>query len=88
MIKTGDYEGAIVNYEKSIELRPTDAVNYYRAAQAYILNKDIPNGLKYLEQSFQKGYKNMDVIKADKNLDLIRNNAQFISLLDKYFPNL
>lgn len=85
--KAGQYQLAIDNYRKAIDLLPTDAVNYFRLALVYIMNKDIPNGLINLETAFQKGYNNIGAIKADHNLDPARENEKYKELIKKYFPN-
>ena len=82
-----NYEEALTNYLKLIELRPREPLHYYRAAGTYILKGDKENGRAYLDKAFSKGYYDVAVIKSDKALDGIRNDARFLALVRKYFPN-
>ncbi len=56
----GDYENALANYLKSLELGNTDTATYYRIAKIYLDGKSgdgtsEENGLKYLELAYKGG---------------------------------
>jgi tetratricopeptide (TPR) repeat protein len=85
--KTRQYESAISNYKKALALKPDDAVNYFRLALVYLMNKNNSDALINLEAAFQKGYKDVQMIRAEPNLNPIRGDEKFKDLIKKYFPN-
>jgi tetratricopeptide (TPR) repeat protein len=58
--------------------------NLYDAACLYALMNDRKTALRYLDQSFQKGYNNFTYILMNKDLDNIRELPEFGNLLKKY----
>ncbi len=83
---TKQWEAAEKNLLKWIQINPKKAVSYYDLACIKSFQNQIPEGLEYLEQSFKKGYQNLDIIKTDSDIENLRKTDAYQELLKKYFP--
>lgn len=57
---------------------------YYDAACLYSRMENKEKALDYLEKSLSEGYVRFNHIRADHDMDFIRNTKEFIDLLNKY----
>lgn len=57
---------------------------YYDAACLYSRMENKEKALEYLEKSLSEGYVRFNHIRADHDMDFIRNTQEFIDLLNKY----
>lgn len=63
---------------------PSNSEAYYVESQANTLKGALEEAIASLEKALVLGYKNFDDIKANKNLEALRSNPQFIILMNKY----
>lgn len=80
----GNREKAIEVMDSIIAAAPDDAGNYYDAACVYCRLGDVEKGLEYLQLCFEKGYRKIQHIHQDDDMNLIRNTPRFKELLDEY----
>lgn len=69
---------------KDFQLAYKMGYNSYNLSCCYALLNDKSNALKYLEETLEKKQESIEHIEKDKDWDNLRNDAEFISLLDKY----
>jgi len=72
---------------KAIELDSTDIIANYSLAYIYIKKDSFNLAFNYLEKSFYHGYYDYDWLLEDSDLNKIRSNERFDSLLKKYFSS-
>lgn len=84
--KTKQWDSAEELLLNWIKIKPNESINYYDLACIKSIQNQIPEGLEYLEESFKKGYKNLDKIKSDKDIENLRKTEVFNELLKQYFP--
>ena len=80
----GNKEKAIEIVDSIIAAMPDDAGVYYDAACVYCRLGDANKGLQYLRTCLEKGYRKIQHIHQDDDMDLIRNNKQFKELIMEY----
>ncbi|MBN1468968.1 MAG: hypothetical protein JXM74_04010 [Fusobacteriaceae bacterium] len=73
-------EEAISDYQKAYELGD----GTYNLACGFALKNEYSSALKYLEESLEKGEISIEYIEVDKTWNNLRDNSDFIALLDKY----
>lgn len=69
----------------AIKLDPNNAWAYYSAACLYALAGDKKQALKYLKQSLEKGFSDKKHIESDSDMNSIREEEEFRSLMVTYF---
>jgi len=69
------------------EMTPNHPITLYNLACIESRLQNIPAALNYLEQSLQKGYKNLDHINTDTDLENLRNHEAFKELISRYQSN-
>lgn len=80
----GNREKAIEVMDSIIVAAPDNAGNYYDAACVYCRLGDVEKGLEYLQLCFEKGYRKIQHIHQDDDMDLIRNTQRFKELIEEY----
>ena len=85
--KTKKWDKAEENLLKWIQINPNKAVNYYNLACVKSIQGEVQKGLEYLEESFKKGYQNLNNIKSDSDIENLRGTETYQELLKQYFPN-
>ena len=65
-------------------LRPDDAVVFYNLACSYCLVGMMPSALKALDRSLSLGYRDFRHMMHDGDLDKLRRDSRFVSLMSKY----
>lgn len=80
----GNREKAIEVMDSIIAAAPDEAGNYYDAACIYCRLGDVEKGLEYLQLCFEKGYRRIQHIHQDDDMDLIRNTQRFKELIEEY----
>lgn len=68
---------ALKENEKAIELNPRFAEAYYNAAGIYSLLGDTETGLKALKWAVATGFKDVELLKTDPDLDNLRGKPGF-----------
>lgn len=76
-------EGLAVD-EKLAALRPNDAVVCYNLACSYSLVGRTDLALQALERALTLGYRDFQHMVRDRDLDAVRRDGRFKSLLSKY----
>jgi len=82
-----ELDKAEFHLQKSVQIDSSNYDVYYNLACIYFRYKKNELGLKYLERSFQLGYYDYYWMSRDEDLSSIRDNDNYLSLLDKYFPD-
>jgi len=75
------YDQALAAFNKLIELDPDNAGNYYNIAALYALQNKLPDSIAWLKLAIDKGYRNWELIKTDKDLANIRNSPEYQQLV-------
>jgi len=79
----GRIDEAIAHQNAILEQYPTSG-NYYDATCLYSLMNRPAEALKYLRFSLEKGYRDFIHMENDKDLDNIRNNPEYIDLVEEW----
>lgn len=80
---TGMLEEALTEYETAIDLNPELADAYYNAACVYARVGDVEMGMKALKWAVARGFRNIELIRTDPDLDNLRSNWAFEDVLKK-----
>ena len=81
-MKQGKIDEAILDFKRAISLNPDLVIDFYNLACAYSIKKDTTQALEYLDKAVRKGYKNIEKIQTDTDLDHIRNKPAFEDILE------
>ena len=76
------YDRAQAEFKKLIELDPGNASIYYNIAVLYALQNNVPEAITWLKQAVDKGYRNWELIKTDKDLAGIRHSQEYKQLVE------
>jgi tetratricopeptide (TPR) repeat protein len=77
-----DYRRAITAYEKALELREGFPSNVaYNIACCYALLGDKENAIKWLDKSFELGFRNLAHAQTDSDLESLHQDARFRKLV-------
>jgi tetratricopeptide (TPR) repeat protein len=75
------YDQALTAFKKLIELDPNDASNYYNIAVLYALQNNASDSIAWLKKAIDRGYRNWELVKTDKDLANIRNSEEYKQLI-------
>lgn len=82
LYESKDYRKAIPAYEKALELRagfPSDQA--YNIACCYALLGDKENAIKWLEKSFEMGFRDLEHAQTDSDLQSLRGDPRFLRIV-------
>lgn len=79
----GDYEAAIGLIEPYLAEHPNDVVMLYNAACAYCLLDQPERGATYLLRSVRSGFRDLDQIVNDADLDSIRDHPKYKVVVER-----
>ena len=83
--KDFDYEGAIEDFEKVLELKPKDAAVHFNIACAYSLTENKEKAFDHLSKAVSLGFKDFNRIKTHDALAFLRVQDEFEGFeADKY----
>lgn len=82
LAQVGKKDEAKIQAAKALELSPDDPLMLYNACCFYALMGEKQLAIQSLKNAFSVGYGNYDWLKRDSDLDSIRNEPEFIALLD------
>lgn len=77
--KDYDIEGAIEDFNKGLELDPTDMALHFNIAAAYSLTEQTEKGFYHLEKAVENGFKDFEKIKTHDDLAFLRIQEEFES---------
>lgn len=78
------YQDGLAVDERLAVLRPNDSVVYYNLACSYSLVGRLNLALQALERALFLGYRDFQHIMRDRDLEAVRKDSRFRSLLGKY----
>ena len=81
LAQVGRKEEAKVQATKALELSPDDPLMLYNACCFYSQMGEKKLAIEYLKNAFTVGYANYDWLKRDTDIDLIRNEPEYIELM-------
>ena len=77
-----------LQYDRRIAgLRPDDSLAHYNLACSFALTRQPNEALDSLRKAVELGYRDFKYMKQDRDLELIRKDPRFRSLLREYDPN-
>jgi len=79
--RLGQFEKAKEIGKKTIEMNPTDSLLQYYAACLYVAIGEFEMAVEAITRSVQNGWKDIEWIKNDPDLDAIRNHPGYIELM-------
>lgn len=82
--RRGLYEKGLEVDLKLVNLSPIDPIVHYNLACSYSLLEKQDLALKALEKALKLGYRDIDFIKEDPDLENTRKDLRFSKLIDKY----
>jgi tetratricopeptide (TPR) repeat protein len=71
------YDNAIGLFKKAIEIEPDRAAPYYNIACLYALQNNVEESIDWLKKAIERGYKNWNLIRNDKDLENIRGSSYY-----------
>jgi tetratricopeptide (TPR) repeat protein len=78
------YDKALDAFKKMTALQPDNTSHYYNVAVLYALQTKVEESLEWLKKAVDKGYANWELIKTDKDLENIRNSAEYKELVKRH----
>ncbi len=75
------YDKALSLFKQIVTLHPDSAETYYNIACMYSKKQNTEESIAWLKKAIKKGYNNWNQIKTDKDLENIRNTADFKALI-------
>jgi tetratricopeptide (TPR) repeat protein len=81
LLEQGKRHEATKVLQQSIDLDPTDATSAYNLACVWALEERRGRALRWLEQSFDRGFDNFKHVATDQDLESLRSDPRFSELL-------
>jgi len=75
--KDYDYDGAIADFKKALEIAPTDIATHFNLACAYSLNEEAKQSFFHLDKAVSLGFKETSKIKEHDALAYLRIQKEF-----------
>ncbi len=75
------YNRALAAFKKLVELDPDNPSTYYNIAVLYALQNNVADALDWLKEAVEKGYRNWELIKMDKDLANVRQTEDYKQLI-------
>lgn len=80
----GQYAAGLAADRRLARLRPNDPAVHYNLACSYSLLHMIDAAIAALDSSLRLGYRNVEHLLKDPDLEHIRRDARFVGLLGRY----
>jgi tetratricopeptide (TPR) repeat protein len=85
-IYLGNYKEGIAIFEMALQKDAVYKNTYeYNLACIYSLQKNIEKALNYFDRSINSGYRDLEHITVDTDLDNVRSLPAFKTIVEKYF---
>jgi tetratricopeptide (TPR) repeat protein len=82
-LERGEYEKAIEQYQRGLEIEPKNSLIHYNLACSYSRMKKIEPALDALEKSVECGYRDVDWMEKDADLDNLRDQGRYKAIVQK-----
>ncbi|MBR9920445.1 MAG: NINE protein [Bacteroidetes bacterium] len=83
--KDYDYKGAIVDFEKSLEVEPNDPAVHFNLACAYSLEENVQKSLQNLALAVANGFKDFTMIQEHDALAFVRIQSEFEAFVENKY---
>jgi len=80
--KEYDLDGALMDYDKAMEISPADKDVHFNLACIYSLKENPSKSLYHLEEAINRGFKNVEKIKTTDELAYLRIQPEFESFVN------
>lgn len=84
----GNFLESAKTFDKAFEVNEGNAYQYYNAACSWALANDSKQSIKYLQAAVENGWKDVDALKNDDDLNYIHSSKSWPKILDKAQANL
>ena len=81
--RLGRREEAVEEMRRGVEINPNDLIIIYNAACFYALLGDKEASIQHLKRAVDNGFRNFEYIKHDPDLYCLKEEPDFISLLER-----
>ena len=73
-----DFDGAIEDYHKSLDVRPSNPEVHFKLACLYSNLEEVDNSMFHIDKAVEKGYYDLEKIRTHQHLAFVRShNARF-----------
>jgi len=83
--KQYDYNGAISDFHKALEMSPKDIATHFNLACAYSLNEKTAKAMEHLKRAISFGYNNFDNIRNHDALAFLRIQPEYEAFAETGF---
>lgn len=83
--KDYDYDGAIEDFTKAIDINPRDIATHFNLACAYSLNESTDKAMQHLKTAIELGYNNFDNIRNHDALAFLRIQPEYEAFAEAGF---
>ncbi len=80
-LERSEYEKALDQYKKALELEPKNSIVLYNLACTYSRMKKVEDALDALERCVEAGYRDVEWMEKDADLDNLRAEARYKALV-------
>ena len=80
-LERGEHDKALEQYKRALELEPKNSIVHYNIACSYARMKKVEEALDALERSVQCGYRDVDWMEKDADLDNLRDSPRYKALV-------
>ena len=80
-----DYDGAISDFSKALEINPREIAAHFNIACAYSLNENIEKALFHLDKAVLYGFDDFEKIKTHDALAFLRVQPEYMLFLNNNF---
>jgi tetratricopeptide (TPR) repeat protein len=80
---TGRHERGLKIDQRLVRLRPEDPIAHYNLACSYSLLGNLDAAVKTLEKAIALGYKDLEHLQMDRDLDNLRKDSRYQELLNR-----
>ncbi|MBN2516508.1 MAG: tetratricopeptide repeat protein [Deltaproteobacteria bacterium] len=81
---TGDYDRAVEDYTKALEIDPNNQYIPYNIAIVYSIKNDALNACRWLRKAIKNGYDDITWLNNDKYFDNIRGTNCLQAIMDSH----
>ena len=75
--KAFDFEGAIVDFEKALDVEPKDIASHFNLACAYSIMEEKEEAFFHLDRAIKHGFKDVQRIQSHDSLAFLRMQEEF-----------